>query len=184
MEKDSSHEQQIPSLENPLNELCERLGFVENDDLRAIRELAIEASTSNDTERLKALLLEYQLHGEALVNDLQGGEYMRSQIGLIVAKARLHRDTSNAELFLSSIKDAKEYAFEIYDDETVSVLEKVPSIEIARILAELGDEFGFDYETIVQIADEPYEQAFETAYRYLVQTGLDADEVLRAFVEQ
>lgn len=182
MENESSPEHQTPGLEISLDELSRRLGFVENDELRAVRELAVEASSMGDTERVKALLSEYQLHGEELVSNLQGSEYIRGQIGLIVAKAALHRDAGDVEAFLEDIKDAKDYAYDMYEDETVSVLEKAPSIEIARLLAVLGEEYGFDDETINEIAAEPYSQAFEMAYGYLMQAGIDADEVLSAFM--
>lgn len=183
MENELSPEHQASTREASLDELCNRLGFAENDELKTIRELAVEASSSNDTERVRALFLEYQLRGEELVSGLQGGEYMRGQIGLIIAKATLHRDTGDLGKFLDDIKDAKEYAYDAYEDETVAVLEKAPSAEIARMLSVLGEEFGFDDETVAEIAAEPYDQAFETAYGYLTQAGLDPDEVLSAFVE-
>lgn len=185
MENGQSPEYQPAAFEVPTNEidmLHERLGFIETDELRGLRAQATEASVSGASEKLNALLREYQVRGEELVSSLDGDEYMHGQIGLIVAKATLHRDTGNLEAFLEHIRDAKNYAFNVYEDEAVSVLEKAPSIEIARILSGIGEEFGFDDETVAEIAAEPYEQAFETAYGYLMQAGLDADEILVAFV--
>ena len=184
MENQSSQEHQTSRMESSLDALSRKLGFVENDDLTTIRDLLTQAADKDDTETVNNLLFMYQLAGERTVNRLQGSDYMHSQIGLIVAKATLHRDAGNIEAFLADIKDAKEYAYEISDDETVSVLEKAPSIEIARTLSQLGARYGFDDQTIAEIANESYELAFETAYGYLAQAGLDADEVLRAFVEQ
>ena len=62
------------------------------------------------------------------------------------------------------------------------------SIEIANILRDLDKKFdgelGFDQETCEEIADAPFEEAFETAYSYLVQAGLDPEEVLSDFLEE
>jgi hypothetical protein len=183
MEKQSSQEHQTPSTESSLDALSRKLGFVENDDLTTIRDLLTRAAAMDDMETVNNLLYMYQLSGEKAVNRLQGSDYMQGQIGLIVAKATLHRDAGSIGAFLAHIQDAKDYAFEIYDDETVSVLEKAPSSEIGRMLSVFGEEYGFDDETVAEIAAEPYHQAFETAYSYLEQAGLDADEVLSAFIE-
>lgn len=184
MENASSREHQPPSTGDALEALSKRLGFVENNALRAIRELTVEAAASNKTEQVRALLEEYQAHGEQVVNNLQGSDHMSGQIGLIISKASLHRAVGNIEAFLMDIKDAKDYAYNIHDDETVAVLEKSPSVEIARVLAAFGEEYGFDDETVAEIASDSYDQAFETAYGYLMQAGIDADEVLSDFIEE
>lgn len=129
------------------------------------------------------LLLGYQLHGESLLDGLRDGEYTDGQIGLIVARAMLSRDMGKLELFLYHIAAAKEYALQLYGDKGAILLEKLPSIEIARILSELGEEYGFDEETVAEISDLPYDQAFEAAYGYLLQAGLDPDDILAVFIE-
>lgn len=55
--------------------------------------------------------------------------------------------------------------------------------EIASILRNIGEEYGLDPETCDEIADQPFEKAFEIAYGYLSQAGLNADEVLAEFME-
>ncbi|MBL8158845.1 hypothetical protein JNJ66_00095 [Candidatus Saccharibacteria bacterium] len=58
------------------------------------------------------------------------------------------------------------------------------SREIADMLQrELGPDYGFDDETIEEIAALPFEEAFAMAYNYLVQAGADADEVLAPWME-
>lgn len=57
------------------------------------------------------------------------------------------------------------------------------SQEIGSSLRALGEEHGFDKETCDEIAELPFDEAFETAYGYLVQAGLDPDEVLADFME-
>ncbi len=186
MENGSRKEQQPlkPEISSSVHEfLSERLGFTETEELKAIRDYAVEASKKGDNEGVNTLVLEYQLRGEELVDNLEGSEYMCGQIGFIVAMAILHKDTGNLKAFLNDIADAKEYAFNAQEDETVTVLERMPSGEIARILSMYGEEFGFDEQTITELAAEPYEEAFEIAYGYLTQIGLDADEILNDFMD-
>lgn len=62
--------------------------------------------------------------------------------------------------------------------------EKNPGREIADILTAYGEEHGFDPETCEEIASLPFPEAFETAYGYLTQAGLDPDEVLASFMQE
>ena len=57
------------------------------------------------------------------------------------------------------------------------------SFEVASILRKLGEDFGFDEETCREVALMPFDDAFEAAYGYLTQAGLDADEVLSSFFD-
>jgi len=57
------------------------------------------------------------------------------------------------------------------------------SRKIAETLRALDKDFGFDSETCGEIAEMPFEDAFETAYSYLVQADLDPEEVLADFIE-
>lgn len=56
--------------------------------------------------------------------------------------------------------------------------------EIADLLRGYGEEQGFDQQTCDEIAEMPFFDAFETAYSYLTQAGLDPDEVLAEFTEE
>ena len=56
--------------------------------------------------------------------------------------------------------------------------------EIADVLREYGEEHGFDIETCQEVAALPFGEAFEVAYGYLAQAGIDPDEALAAFLEQ
>ncbi len=70
--------------------------------------------------------------------------------------------------------------------EYISSHEREPdplSAEIAELLGSLGEDFGFDPETIANIAELPFEEAFEEAYGLLKQAGLDADELLSGWIE-
>lgn len=55
--------------------------------------------------------------------------------------------------------------------------------EIADVLRPYGDEHGFDAETLDEISSMEFSEAFETAYGYCAQAGLDPDDVLARFME-
>ena len=187
MENNSSPEQHNANHEvlvDAVDRLAQQLGFIETEELRRIRELVIETSALGDKERVGVLVLEYQLQGEELLNQLQGREYTRGQVGLIIARATLSRDMGNLESFIYHVGDAKEYAIALQEADVVSALERAPSIEIVRILSLYGEEFGFNQATLDEIAAEPYDAAFEMAYSYITRAGLDADEVLAAFMAE
>jgi len=57
------------------------------------------------------------------------------------------------------------------------------SKKIAETLESLGEDFGFDKDTCDEIAEMSFDDAFETSYSYLVQAGLDPEEVLADFME-
>ncbi len=60
---------------------------------------------------------------------------------------------------------------------------KSPSQEIADILSGIGEEHGFDLETVAEIAAAPFEEALEMAYSYLIQADLNADVLLAAYFD-
>jgi hypothetical protein len=55
--------------------------------------------------------------------------------------------------------------------------------ELAQILSMLGEDFGFDDETCGEVASMSFDDAFEAAYGYLTQAGLDPDEMLTGFFD-
>ena len=54
------------------------------------------------------------------------------------------------------------------------------SQEISALLRQQG----FDEQTCQELADEPFEQAFQDAYGLLTQLGQDADELMSPWTEQ
>lgn len=63
-------------------------------------------------------------------------------------------------------------------------LERSPSQEIADKLRGIGEEAGFDPETCDEVSEMDFPDAFETAFGYLAQAGLDPEEVLAEFMEE
>lgn len=61
---------------------------------------------------------------------------------------------------------------------------KTPSQEIADMLgANYGEDFGFDEKTLSELAGLSFNEAFEVAYGYLTQAGIDADDALASWME-
>ncbi len=59
-----------------------------------------------------------------------------------------------------------------------------PSQDIADLLSAQDKELGFDDQTCKELAEQPFEEAFEKAYSYLTQAGLDADMLLAPWLQQ
>lgn len=199
MEKDTSrrYEETNPELEpkSELDTTAESLGFLETSDLVLIRRAIIEAKTLHgDTETAKTLLAEYQATGEVVVEVSE--HYTNAQIGLIIATAAIRRDIGNIDDAINDLHDALIYAENmghaeelapklrnaIAEIENEHGAESYSSKEIAELLA-LYEDYGLDPETCSEIAAMPFGEAFETAYGYLVQAGLDADEILVQFTQ-
>ncbi len=105
----------------------------------------------------------------------------------------MRRDAGRTEAFIDDLEEALMYATaQAFTDIIPSLQEalvlalKTPieleqcieSIEIAVLLRILGEEHGFDTETCDDIGGMTLADAFETAYSYLTQAGLDANEIL------
>lgn len=166
------------SLHN-FHQLHEQLGFVETEELQITRLHSIEAFADKNDHNVKSFIGKYQLLGEKQIAALEGNDYSRGQIGLIVATATLHIDTGNYKSFICAITDALDYAYNMYEDDIVDVLDKVPSVAIAHILIQ----YGLSDHTLTEIADRPYHESLKMAYEYLTQAGLDADDILREFMD-
>ncbi len=160
--------------------LAERLGFAETAELSQLRSALVEASERGDEEVARLLTEQYQAQGEAVVDQQQGPAYASAQIGLIIAIATLRRDIGKVDLALEDLKNAAEYAKNMGMDEVAAEL--LTGSEIADALTPFEDD-GLDPETRAEIAVLPFDEAFETAYGYLMQAGLDADEILAPFME-
>ncbi len=187
MEQDNFPEQlpESPEQETQPKEgfeaLAEKLGFTETVELSQLRSALVEATERGDEEAIRLLIEQYQAQGEAVVDQQQGPAYAAAQIGLIIATATLRRDIGKVDLALEDLKNAAEYAKNMGMDEVAAEL--LAGSEIADALTPFEDD-GLDPETRAEIAVLPFDEAFETAYGYLMQASLDADETLAPFSEE
>jgi hypothetical protein len=196
-----------PEDKDAVSSLPGELGFIENNELIVLRGQIIEAVAADDKERFRELISQYVLEGEKVVEQKQVEDFPKAQIGLIIAKAMVLKAAGKTDYYPSDLHDALTYAEGMGYDEVAEALrdaldklesslimpvseiaimgheEKTPSQKIAGILRELGEELGFDSETCDEVAAMSFEKAFETAYGYVTQAGLDADEILADFTE-
>lgn len=55
--------------------------------------------------------------------------------------------------------------------------------KLVEILQSLDQDYGFDTETINELGQLPFEEAFSEAYSYITQAGLVAEEILVELLE-
>lgn len=55
--------------------------------------------------------------------------------------------------------------------------------KLVEILQSLDQEYGFDTETIDELSQLSFEEAFSEAYSYITQAGLDPEEILAELME-
>jgi hypothetical protein len=104
-----------------------------------------------------------------------------------------YRELVEGELSRLIIEDiaskAKSELDEIYSTEAARQTDPEANDEdwlryrMVNRLSTLSEEHGFDDQTCYEILEMPFSEAFETAYGYLTQAGLDADTILADFME-
>lgn len=201
----SPQEAERPDEVIAIEELPERLGFVETEEMEQLRARLVEAMADEDREKVRELATQFYALGEEEVNAKQGQDFARAQLGLAIAMCVIRRDAGRLNAYLEDLEEALDNADRMGYQDIVSALETAvaqalellskdsttteameqvsQSQEIAAILSGIGVEFGFDPETCQEVANQPFEEAIETAYSYLTQAGLDADEVLAHFIQ-
>lgn len=103
--------------------LPERLGFIETDELSQIKAKLIEVMTSGEVEEVKTIAARYHVLGELVVDERQGKDFPRAQIGLSVAMALIRRDAGRIEEYVEDLNDALEYASNMGYADVISSLE-------------------------------------------------------------
>lgn len=110
---ESAHEpqEQETTQQDNFEALAESLGFRETPELKQLRSALItNHERGEEPEQLEAIVELYKMLGEAEVEQFQGQDYMKAQIGLIIATARLRQAIGSTELALEDLTDAAEYA--------------------------------------------------------------------------
>jgi hypothetical protein len=98
------------------------LGFIENNDLIVLRGQIIEAVVADDKERFRELISRYVLEGEKVVEQKQGEDFPKAQIGLIIAKAMVLKEAGKTDYYPSDLHDALTYAEGMGYDEVAEAL--------------------------------------------------------------
>lgn len=148
-----------------------------------------------DKGRIKDLDISHDLaHTEDAWREERGGNPMLTPPERL-GKSEFHfRDLVNEELkdlIRIKLEEELDSGFDsIYSDPVLrdadpeSSDERWLSYRLANRLTSIGEEHGFDDETCYEILEMPFPEGFETAYSYLTQAGLDADEVLSEFTAE
>lgn len=93
-----------------VDDLPNRLGFLETEELSHIRAQLVEATTSNNEEVVRELATECHQLAAEVVSRLQGDEYPKAQVGLMVAMALIWRDSGRNDDYLNDLQDALDCA--------------------------------------------------------------------------
>lgn len=99
-----------PEYECKIDDLPTRLGFSETPELKQLKEELLEAYASDNAENTRSILTRYHILGEEMVNEKQGPDYMKAQVGLIVAIGLLKRDMGRHDDYIDALEDALVHA--------------------------------------------------------------------------
>jgi hypothetical protein len=166
-----------------IDQLPERLGFIETEEMCELHAGYVAARLSGEADIACEMVAEYHLLGQRVVEQYKGDALTRAQIGLTIGLALLRREVSVIDSYIDDLNDAIDYASNMNYSDIVESLETAKSNAVADILRDIGEEYGFDAETCNEIAAQPFDEAFESAYSCLLQAGLDPDSVLDVFKE-
>jgi len=159
-----------------IDALPERLGFTETDELGQVRSQLIKAMTSDNEEETKELATRYHLLGEEVVNQLQGADFARGQLGLSVAMGLIKRDGDRLDAYIEDLGDALKVC------DGMGYQDIVPTIVFEKMHAEgliekqQIPETDYDGPTAQEIADAVKDLIGDDDYEYLA--GMDAEEAL------
>lgn len=106
-----------------IERLPESLGFIETPELKALKDELIELVVENNWPRFHAVMSQYQKLGESIVERLEGDDFAKGQIGMMVAKGLIWRDGGRNDNFGAELYDAHKYARGMKFDDAVSVIE-------------------------------------------------------------
>jgi hypothetical protein len=113
-----------PEAPLPIDAFPAELGFTETEELRSIKQYLREAMISGDDEAVKGLIAEYYQAGAQIVEEFEGDEYGRAQLGLLITIALVRRDANRFQDFLGDLDDSLEYAATLGYEDIVEVLRR------------------------------------------------------------
>jgi hypothetical protein len=90
-----------------IDELPNRLGFSETEELRRMR---LRTIVMANEEAFRELLTKYHVRAKEVVSNHQGDDFPRIQIGLSLAIGLIKRDAGEIEAYIDDLNDIIEYA--------------------------------------------------------------------------
>jgi hypothetical protein len=106
--------------QSPIEILHHGLGFQESKELQEIRRETVLMLRIAPEHLAKEALSNYLRYGEKVV--AQQEDYIRAQIGLILATALIYRDAGKGEHYTEALMDALEYAANMGFDEEADII--------------------------------------------------------------
>lgn len=97
------------------------LGFQENEELRRMRPHLVEAMIAGD---FKELVTAYYTLGQQIVEQQQGEDFIKAQIGLSLTMALIRRDAGRIDAYIEDLADVLDSAAGMGYDNVVSLLQK------------------------------------------------------------
>jgi hypothetical protein len=120
----SPSRQEAPKAREVIDQLSERLGFIETEELSRLRSELIAAMTHDSVEEVRDLVGRYLLLGEQLVSEYQDDDFARAQIGRSIRMALIRRDAGRVDDYLADLEEALEHANSLNYDDIVASLEE------------------------------------------------------------
>lgn len=120
MEREPKPEQFNP---HAIERLPQTLGFTETQELSQLRGQLVEA-IAVDSEKIRELATQYHLLAEQVINQHQGENFVKAQIGLIVAMGLIQREGDRIDDYVEQLKDALTYADNMGFKDIVDILIK------------------------------------------------------------
>lgn len=163
-----------------LIELQESLGFAETKEMRELRKPLIEAMTAGNHTAIKDLLTDYQVKGQAVVEALDGENFAKGQIGLIIATGLLWQKAGRDISYGVELHNAWEYAHNMRFEDAAQILDDA-YIQVEGVVkeSEESDYVGPPTEEIIAVCKKelPVELHEELDFLYSLPPDEVFDEV-------
>jgi hypothetical protein len=137
-ESSVSHEEYQPLI--PLDHLPDQLGFIEEyPKLGDVRVELVSAMKAEDWNAIKELKDRYQELAEQIINQRQGKEFAKAQIGLMIKFGLMWRDAGKLDSYEAELYNAHQYASNMGFDEAATQLQTAMA-ELEEIAKAARDE--------------------------------------------
>ncbi len=160
-----------------VTELSQKLGFVETAAMHELRAPLIEAMATGDHTAIKNLLNQYQELGETVIEQLQGKNFARGQIGLIIATGLLWQAAGRDSSYAGELCNAHQYARNMHFDEEAQIISAARKTVEEEAEQSLNSEYvGPPTEEIIAVCKRNLPVEFHEELDHLLP--LPPDEVL------
>jgi hypothetical protein len=121
----------------PLSELPGHLGFAENEETLRIKIRFIDIIANGNPEAIGATRGEWAVQAEKMVEQRAGEDYIRAQVGMIIAEALVWQSAGDKRRYLDCLSQAEEFARNMRYEDVVHALDV--AIEESKIKQELQE---------------------------------------------